>query len=94
MNTLHSYLAYYLLAINAVAFIVYGIDKYKAKKGRWRISEATLLTMAAIGGSIGALAGMRLWHHKTMHKKFKYGIPIIIILQVALAVYLHTNNIV
>ena len=94
MNALHSYLAYYLLAINAVAFIVYGIDKYKAKKGRWRISEATLLTMAAIGGSIGALAGMRLWHHKTMHKKFKYGIPIIIILQVALAVYLHTNNIV
>lgn len=94
MNTLHSYLAYYLLAINAVAFIVYGIDKYKAKKGRWRISEATLLLMAVIGGSIGAWVGMRLWHHKTMHKKFKYGIPIIIILQVALAVYLHTNNIV
>ena len=94
MNTLHSYLAYYLLAINAVAFIVYGIDKYKAKKGRCRISEATLLLMAVIGGSIGAWVGMRLWHHKTMHKKFKYGIPIIIILQVALAVYLHTNNIV
>ena len=94
MNTLHSYLAYYLLAINAVTFILYGIDKYKAKKNQWRISEATLLTMAAIGGSIGAWAGMRLWHHKTMHKKFKYGIPIIIISQVALAVYLHTNNIV
>jgi uncharacterized membrane protein YsdA (DUF1294 family) len=94
MNTLHSYLAYYLLAINAVAFIVYGIDKYKAKKAKWRIPETTLLLLAAIGGSIGAWAGMRLWHHKTMHKKFKYGIPIIIILQVALAVYLHTNNIV
>ena len=91
MNTLHSYLAYYLLAINAVTFIVYGIDKYKAKKGKWRISEATLLTMAAIGGSIGAWAGMRLWHHKMMHKKFKYGIPLIIIMQVALAVYLLTN---
>ena len=90
MNTLHSCLAYYLLAINAVAFIVYGIDKYKAKKGRWRISEATLLTMAAIGGSIGAWAGMRTWHHKTMHKKFKYGIPVIIIMQIALVVYLHT----
>ena len=81
----------YLLAVNIVTFLLYGIDKYKAKKGKWRISEATLLTMAAIGGSIGALAGMRLWHHKTMHKKFKYGIPLIIIMQVALAVYLLTN---
>ena len=61
---------------------------------KWRISEATLLLMAVVGGSIGAWAGMRLWHHKTMHKKFKYGIPVIIILQVALAVYLLTNNIV
>ena len=81
----------YLLAVNIVTFLLYGIDKYKAKKSKWRISEATLLTMAAIGGSIGAWAGMRLWHHKTMHKKFKYGIPVIIILQVALAVYLLTN---
>ena len=81
----------YLLAVNITTFLVYGIDKYKAKKGRWRISEATLLLMAVIGGSIGAWAGMRLWHHKTMHKKFKYGIPVIIILQVALAVYLQTN---
>ena len=81
----------YILAVNIVTFLLYGIDKYKAKKGKWRISEATLLTMAAIGGSIGAWACMRLWHHKTMHKKFKYGIPVIIILQVALAVYLLTN---
>ena len=81
----------YLLAVNIATFLLYGIDKYKAKKGKRRISEATLLTMAAIGGSIGAWAGMRLWHHKTMHKKFKYGIPVIIILQVALAVYLLTN---
>ena len=82
----------YLLAVNIVTFLLYGIDKYKAKKGKWRISEATLLTMAAIGGSIGAWAGMRLWHHKTMHKKFKYGIPVIIIMQIALVTYLHTNN--
>ena len=81
----------YLLAINIATFFLYGIDKYKAKKGRWRISEATLLMMAVIGGCIGAWAGMRLWHHKTMHKKFNYGIPIIIIIQVALAVYLLTN---
>ncbi|MDY5125936.1 MAG: DUF1294 domain-containing protein, partial [Prevotella sp.] len=74
---MHQYSLYYLLAVNSLTFLLYGIDKYKAKKGRWRISEATLLTMAAIGGSIGAWAGMRTWHHKTMHKKFKYGIPVI-----------------
>ena len=87
---MHQYSMYYLLAINALSFILFGLDKNKAKKGKWRISEATLLMMAVIGGSIGAWAGMRLWHHKTMHKKFKYGIPVIIILQVVLAVYLHT----
>ena len=87
---MHQYSMYYLFAINIVSFFLYGIDKYKAKKGQWRISEATLLTMAAIGGSIGAWAGMRLWHHKTMHKKFKYGIPLIIIMQIALMAYLHT----
>ena len=81
----------YLLAVNITSFLLYGIDKYKAKKGRWRISEATLLLMAVIGGSIGAWVGMRIWHHKTMHKKFKYGIPVIIILQVTIAVYLQTN---
>lgn len=87
---MHQYSLYYLLAVNSLTFLLYGIDKYKAKKGRWRISEATLLTMAAIGGSIGAWAGIRTWHHKTMHKKFKYGIPVIIIMQIALVVYLHT----
>ena len=91
MNTLYSYLAYYLLAINAVAFIVYGIDKYKAKKAKWRISEATLLLLAVVGGSIGAWMGMKVWHHKTMHKKFKYGIPAILMIQIALMAYLHMN---
>ena len=91
MNTLHSYLAYYLLAINTVAFIVYGIDKYKAKKAKWRISEATLLLLAVLGGSIGAWMGMKVWHHKTMHKKFKYGIPAILLIQIALMVYLHID---
>ena len=91
---MHQYSMYYLFAINIVSFFLYGIDKYKAKKNKWRISEATLLMIAVIGGSIGAWVGMRLWHHKTMHKKFKYGIPVIIIFQVAFAVYLHTNNIV
>ena len=84
-----SCLAYYLFAINAVAFIMYGIDKYKAKKAKWRIPETTLLLLAVLGGSIGAWMGMKVWHHKTMHKKFKYGIPAILLIQIALMAYLH-----
>ena len=87
-----SCLAYYLLAINVVTFIVYGIDKYKAKKAKWRIPEATLLLLAVLGGSIGAWMGMKVWHHKTMHKKFKYGIPAILLIQIALMAYLHMNR--
>ena len=86
-----SCLAYYLLAINVVAFIMYGIDKYKAKKAKWRIPEATLLLLDVLGGSIGAWMGMKVWHHKTMHKKFKYGIPAILLIQFALMAYLHMN---
>ena len=81
-------LLYYLIVINILTFAVYGIDKWKAKKGSWRISEATLLILAAIGGSIGALLGMKIWHHKTMHKKFKYGLPLILIIQIILIGYL------
>ena len=81
----------YLLAVNAVTFIVYGIDKYKAKHAKWRISEATLLLLAVLGGSIGAWFGMKVWHHKTMHMKFKYGVPVIFILQLALAVWIITK---
>lgn len=91
MHTLHNILTYYLLAINLITFIVYGIDKYKAKKTKWRIPEATLLLMAAIGGSIGAWLGMKAWHHKTLHKKFKYGIPAILLLQITAIIYLHIN---
>jgi uncharacterized membrane protein YsdA (DUF1294 family) len=87
----HLIIIYYLLVINAVAFFVYGIDKLKARKGWWRIPEATLLLLAIIGGSIGAWLGMKVWHHKTMHLKFKYGLPAIILLQLALAVYLCTR---
>lgn len=77
-------LLFYLIVINILTFLVYGIDKWKAKQGSWRISEATLLILAVIGGSIGALLGMRVWHHKTMHKKFKYGLPLILLVQIAL----------
>ena len=78
----------YLIVINIVTFLVYGIDKWKAKQGSWRISEATLLILAVIGGSIGALLGMKVWRHKTMHKKFKYGLPLILIIQIILIGYL------
>ena len=77
------YALIYLAAVNAVTFFMYGIDKWKAKKARRRISEATLLGLAVIGGSIGAWLGIRVWHHKTLHKKFKYGVPLILLLQIA-----------
>lgn len=80
-------LLYYIVGVNILAFFVYGIDKWRAKKGKWRISEATLLLLAIIGGSIGAWLGMKVWHHKTMHKKFKYGVPAILIIQIILIGY-------
>ena len=77
-------LLYYLIVINILTFAVYGIDKWKAKQGSWRISEATLLMLAVIGGTIGVLFGMQVWRHKTMHLKFKYGLPLILLAQIAL----------
>lgn len=77
-------LLYYLIVINILTFAVYGIDKWKARQGSWRISEATLLMLAVIGGTIGALLGMQVWRHKTMHLKFKYGLPLILLAQIAL----------
>lgn len=79
---------YYLLAINAVAFIAFGVDKFKAKTDQWRIPEKTLMLLALAGGSIGAWAGMQVWRHKTQHAKFKYGIPAILFVQIFLAGYL------
>lgn len=72
----------YILCINLLTFIIYGIDKRRAIKQRFRISEATLLILALIGGSVGALLGMHLWHHKTRHLRFSIGIPCILLLQV------------
>ena len=85
--TIEQLILIYLVAINVVTFFMYGIDKWKAKRSKWRISEATLLGMAVIGGSIGAWLGMRVWHHKTMHKKFQLGIPLIIVAQIALMIW-------
>ena len=80
----HSVLLIYLAVINIVTFFLYGIDKWKSKRSKRRIPEATLLWWAALGGSIGALAGMKVWRHKTLHKKFQYGIPSILIAQIVL----------
>lgn len=81
----------YLLIANIFTFIVYGVDKLKAKEHWWRISEATLLFLAVVGGSVGAWVGMKVWHHKTMHKKFKYGVPIILLLQAVLFCYIENK---
>lgn len=85
MPELIKILIIYLIVANVVTFFMYGVDKWKAKRSKWRIREAALLLLAALGGSIGAWLGMKVWRHKTMHKKFKYGIPLIFILQVAIA---------
>ena len=79
---------YYLLTVNLVAFLMYGLDKLKAKINQWRIPESTLLLLAVVGGSVGAWTGMQVWRHKTQHAKFKYGVPGIFIVQIFLLGYL------
>ena len=84
-------LSIYLVCINLVAFVVYGIDKRRAVKRQWRISERTLLALAAAGGSVGALAGMYGFRHKTKHKKFVIGVPAILIAQIGIAWFCWTR---
>ena len=79
----------YLIIVNVLAFLMFGIDKWKAKHRKWRIPEATLLGLAVVGGSIGAWLGMKTWHHKTLHKKFQYGVPLILFAQIALVCYFY-----
>ena len=71
----------YIYVINIVTFFIYGLDKSRAKAGQWRIPEAQLIFLAVIGGSVGALAGMKVFHHKTRKPKFKTGVPAILIIQ-------------
>ena len=78
----------WLILINLTAFIAYGVDKRKAVKGQWRIPEATLWTIALLGGSIGSYITMRTIRHKTQHKSFMIGFPAIISFQVAIITYL------
>ena len=77
-----------LAAVNLLAFVLYGVDKLKAKKGAWRIPEATLLLVAFLGGSVGALLGMEVFRHKTKHAKFRILVPLFLILHIAMAVYI------
>ena len=81
---LQNILIVYLIAINIIAFVIYGIDKQKAIRKQWRIPEAQLLVVAAIGGSAGALLGMQFFHHKTRKWKFRLGVPLILAVQLIL----------
>ncbi len=77
-----------IIVWNLWVFLIMGVDKRKAKKGRRRIPERTLLLSALAFGALGGLIGMHLFHHKTRHKRFRYGLPIMLILQLALSIYL------
>ena len=81
-------LAVYLLAVNLAAFVLYGADKRRAKQGTWRIPEKTLFLLPLLGGSVGGILGMRVFHHKTKHKEFRFGFPALLCLQCAAVVYL------
>ena len=79
------YLMYYLIVINIAAWLMYGLDKWKAKSGAWRISERALLLVALAGGSVGALAGMMLFRHKTRKAKFVIGVPVMFVAHCVIA---------
>ena len=76
----------YLAALNIFAFFLYGIDKWKSRHNKWRVTEARLITIALLGGSLGAWLSMKLWHHKTQHSKFRFGLPLILFLHLAIAI--------
>ena len=77
----------YIIAINLIAFLTMGIDKWKAKRGAWRISEGFLLGLVLLGGGVGGIAGMYVFHHKTKKPKFQIGFPAILISEIAIIVY-------
>ena len=81
----------YLLLMNLIAFVLMGLDKRRARRDKWRISEKTLFLPAVLGGSLGAIAGMRLFHHKTKHWYFRYGLPALLLLQILLVAVLGRN---
>ena len=82
----------YLLIINALSFLFMLMDKRKAVKKAWRIPEATLLGIAAMGGSLGAVLGMRIFRHKTRHLKFAVGLPILLVIHILLLLFLYVKT--
>ena len=84
-------LTIYLTLINATGFLIMLVDKQKARRNRWRISEATLMTVAAIGGSLSCLLGMKLFRHKTRHLKFTIGVPLLLVIHIVLLIMLFPN---
>ena len=89
MQPVITYLLWYLAAVNLVTFTVYGVDKAKARRGAWRVPEKTLFLLPLLGGSVGAVLGMRVFRHKTKHWYFVWGIPLILLAQIALAVWVY-----
>ena len=87
--SMHEVFYWYVAIVNVVVLVVYGGDKLFAKLDSWRVPEKILLLLALLGGSIGALLAMQLFRHKTQHFKFRYGVPVILLLQVAGLVYIH-----
>ena len=83
----------YTAIMSLIAFAAFGLDKYKAKTKRWRISEKTLFLLALLGGGVGAYLGMKVFHHKTRHKQFAIGLPLIMIVQLGLIAFLVRKNI-
>ena len=90
--TFMNYFLYYLLFLNILGFSIMGIDKQKAKRHQWRISEKTLFMVSLLGGSIGTLVGMYFFHHKTKHWYFVFGMPLILIVQSILLLYLGLHH--
>ncbi len=78
----------YLLIINIISFLIFGWDKVQARRKRWRVAERTLFLSVILGGGLGGVAGMKVWRHKTKKWYFKFGVPRLMILQVAAALYI------
>lgn len=89
MKEMMQLLDLYLLLINGIGFVLMGVDKRRAKRDQWRISEKTLFLPPLLGGTVGAILGMRVFHHKTRHWYFRYGLPALLVLQVVLAGWLY-----
>ncbi len=85
------YFIIYLVVINVVTFLVMGLDKWKAKRGSWRVQESALFTLVLFGGGVGGILGMMYFHHKTKKLKFQIGFPLILILEIAFMIYFFVN---